>query len=474
MTNAESKFLRRILPHYFRHCSRNPNTLITKFLGMYRVKLYHLRRNVKFVIMNSVYHTDKVLHSFYDLKGSVSGRDAKPHHDVKKDNDLRRVLPQGALALSPELRSRVRQQIVADCNFMRKMKIMDYSMLVGIHNIPPKTKGKTQRSPSKRGFRFSGDHHESFKIHALALAKENRSSARSHDDSRKSESLLSGLVEKQLSAPEMRDVKRDSAKKMIAEFIEDDSGEIEKQFSLLYEYGVDDDDDNSYLEGSDKYVAPRPPTQGNNSNLSEIESMELKKIETIEQVYWPFHEFFDIYGCRLMAPRKYRPRGESEGNQGDEAAPNFTLSPFVPPLSDRKDGGLEMDVVGLDLPVTMKAAQNTEQLCDGRIFFMGIIDILQQYNIRKRVEARYRRAQGSGWHDASCVHPNLYAERFIHFFDEYSQRVVDGGPVLAEGEEGIIFEAMDQARVSSDEKIETNIEEQAMGDSEASIEVQFK
>ena len=51
MTNSESKFLRRIMPHYFRHCAMNPNTLVTKFLGMYRVKLYHLRRNVKFVVM---------------------------------------------------------------------------------------------------------------------------------------------------------------------------------------------------------------------------------------------------------------------------------------------------------------------------------------------------------------------------------------------------------------------------------------
>jgi 1-phosphatidylinositol-4-phosphate 5-kinase len=31
-----------VLPHYYRHCTQNPNTLITKFLGMYRVKLYHL------------------------------------------------------------------------------------------------------------------------------------------------------------------------------------------------------------------------------------------------------------------------------------------------------------------------------------------------------------------------------------------------------------------------------------------------
>jgi len=84
MTGEESKFLRRILPHYFRHCVANPNTLLPRFFGMYRVKMYHIKRNTKFVIMNSVYDTNKYLDTFYDLKGSVTGRDAKPSDDVKK------------------------------------------------------------------------------------------------------------------------------------------------------------------------------------------------------------------------------------------------------------------------------------------------------------------------------------------------------------------------------------------------------
>lgn len=51
---------------------------------------------------------------------------------------------------------------------------------------------------------------------------------------------------------------------------------------------------------------------------------------------------------------------------------------------------------------------------------MGVIDVLQQFNIRKRIEAKLRRLQGSGWADASCVHPSLYADRFMSFFDQYT------------------------------------------------------
>jgi hypothetical protein len=80
-----------------------------------------------------------------------------------------------------------------------------------------------------------------------------------------------------------------------------------------------------------------------------------------------------------------------------------------------------MDTTGFDMPMKV-TVHGQEQLCEGKIFYMGIIDILQQYNVRKRFEARYRRLQSIGWQDASCVSPKIYADRFVRFFDEYSQR----------------------------------------------------
>jgi len=73
-TPEENAFLRRILPHYYRYCAENPNTLICKFFGMHRVKMYHLRRKIYFVIMSSVFDTYEKIHSIYDLKGSTKGR----------------------------------------------------------------------------------------------------------------------------------------------------------------------------------------------------------------------------------------------------------------------------------------------------------------------------------------------------------------------------------------------------------------
>eukprot|EP00953_Heterococcus_sp_UTEX-ZZ885_P041293 21076-Heterococcus_DN1.PRE.2 len=45
MKKAETKFLRRILPHYYEHIRRHPDTFLVRFLGMYRVKVTRLPLN---------------------------------------------------------------------------------------------------------------------------------------------------------------------------------------------------------------------------------------------------------------------------------------------------------------------------------------------------------------------------------------------------------------------------------------------
>lgn len=373
MTNAESRFLRRILPDYFRHCCENPNTMITRFFGMYRVKLYHLRRNVKFVIMNSVYYTDKPLQSFYDLKGSVIGREAKPGQAVKKDNDLRRVLPEEALALAPGARDQVRKQLIADTQFLEKMGIMDYSMLVGVHfRTPGESPGNVAASGKKA----------SASARNMALSKRNLAEE--------------ALDEGKLSSRQLN----------------------EEIGNLQFEDGLDDDD-SSYLKGSEK--------RSSEVSTRVDEETEQKKQATIEKLYWPFHQLYDIHGHRRVQPVKSA-SGEESSDHRHESLQGYNIPAFEPPLSDRKDGGFEWDTTGLTIPFRYRAPDGSaERICDGKIFYMGIIDVLQEYNSRKYVEAQYRLMQSSGKTEASCVDPMTYGERFVQFFDEYTTRPAEPG-----------------------------------------------
>ena len=99
-----------------------------------------------------------------------------------------------------------------------------------------------------------------------------------------------------------------------------------------------------------------------------------------------------------------------------------------------------MDLTGKNLPLKVKIANETLK-CDGKIYYMGIIDILQQFNVRKRFEARLRKIQG-GEKVASCVHPEIYAERFVSFFDEYTRAKMKDktDEAGADGVEEVLFE----------------------------------
>jgi len=475
MTNAESKFLRRILPHYFRHCAQNPNTLITRFLGMYRVKLYHLRRNVKFIIMNSVFDTDKAIKAFYDLKGSTLGRDAKPHQDVKKDNDFLRNKPDSVIQMYPKVRERVREQLVADCVFFKKMKIMDYSMLVGIHPVPLQSERNRNSSATQSGMYGPAG------FHSRRTTTPSASQSESVDKvtHRGKAGATPPRRNMATSNPARSHASPNGVPSSAASYNSDAVVVGTDSVASLptVDYIFEDDDDNSYLEGSNRYIASSTatgsasrrnfPEETDSTNYyvakepigvarfgetireateripgahhighflphfnpeegslsSKVDDVEMKKTLTAKQMFWPFHRFYDINGRRRMIPARC-PQCEEiactcDGNGG--ALQRWRVPPFVQPLSDRKDGGFMMDTTGFKKPLRMLGTNGPMIKCENKIFYMGVIDILQQYNIRKRLEARIRRFQGAGWKDASCVHPNLYADRFIEFFDEYTQ-----------------------------------------------------
>jgi 1-phosphatidylinositol-4-phosphate 5-kinase len=140
-TAEESKFLRRILLHYFKHCAQNPGTYLPRFYGMHRLKMKHLgNRKVHFVVMHSVFDSgDLPIHTMFDLKGSTIGRAAKPEEKARgpgkvvlKDLDL---MEDGVkLSLGPRRRAAFLEQLRLDAAWLAAQQIMDYSLLLGIRD----------------------------------------------------------------------------------------------------------------------------------------------------------------------------------------------------------------------------------------------------------------------------------------------------------------------------------------------------
>jgi hypothetical protein len=369
--------------------------------------------------MNSVYYTDKSLQTFYDLKGSEIGRAAKPGQDVLKDNDLREKLPEEAFNFKTDVQQRLRNQVASDCYFLQRMQIMDYSMLIGIHHIPAtQHNNDLRKSTGDLGFRIKerqSSHRGSSGSDPMKVA-----AARVHEED-KNGSLTNGNTEEQKRESLMNnlDDQGDSTRKLISDIRESTFTGKNFEFAGLFE----EEDDCSFLEGSEDHNKYEKEKQAHKFSKAVYDDIEKKKEQTVEQIYWPFHRFFDINGYRRMKPKPCYKCGTSpcscEGDQRMVQA--WRIPDFVPPLSDRKDGGVMMDMTGLPTPMTWKGPQGEIEY-EGKIIFMGIIDILQQYNARKRVETTYRRVESRQGLEPSCVSPHDYAERFIDFFDEYSGR----------------------------------------------------
>ncbi len=136
--HAEHKFLRSILKRYHAHVRENPHTLLSRFYGLHRVKLPHGRK-IHFVIMNNLFPAHKDIHESYDLKGSTVGR-IYPEERARENpravlKDVNWIDRGKELELGPEKRALLTEQLRRDAEFLKDLQVMDYSLLVGIHNM---------------------------------------------------------------------------------------------------------------------------------------------------------------------------------------------------------------------------------------------------------------------------------------------------------------------------------------------------
>ncbi|KAL3692748.1 hypothetical protein R1sor_006399 [Riccia sorocarpa] len=146
MRKAEVKVLLAMLPAYHEHVRSYENTLITKFFGLHRVKPYGGQK-VRFIVMGNMFCTELRIHRRFDLKGSSQGRSADKveidENTTLKDLDLDFVF-----RLDPSWREAVFKQVEVDCKFLESQRIMDYSLLLGLHFRAPQYPPAISPSPS--------------------------------------------------------------------------------------------------------------------------------------------------------------------------------------------------------------------------------------------------------------------------------------------------------------------------------------
>lgn len=130
---------------YYMNLNQNPRTLLPKFFGLYCLQTSNAK-NIRLVVMNNLLPSSVRMHLKYDLKGSTFKRKASKAERAKKsptykDLDFMEQHPNG-IFLEAETYSALIKTIQRDCTVLESFKIMDYSLLLGVHNLDVALKEK--------------------------------------------------------------------------------------------------------------------------------------------------------------------------------------------------------------------------------------------------------------------------------------------------------------------------------------------
>lgn len=150
--HSEHKQLRKILKDYYNHVKANPNTLISQFYGLHRVKL-PFGRKIHFIVMNNLFPPHRDIHRTFDLKGSSIGRELPvPLPTTEEEEaalaqgenlqnaamvfkDINWIKAKQTINLGPTKRDQFLKQLQVDVELLKRLNIMDYSLLIGIHDL---------------------------------------------------------------------------------------------------------------------------------------------------------------------------------------------------------------------------------------------------------------------------------------------------------------------------------------------------
>ncbi|KAI1900061.1 hypothetical protein AGOR_G00046140 [Albula goreensis] len=134
--HKEAEFLQKLLPGYYMNLNQNPRTLLPKFYGLYCVQSGGM--NIRLVVMNNVLPRSLKMHYKYDLKGSTYKRRASRKEREKscptyKDLDFQDM--HEGLYFDTETYNALMKTLQRDCRVLESFKIMDYSLLLGVHKV---------------------------------------------------------------------------------------------------------------------------------------------------------------------------------------------------------------------------------------------------------------------------------------------------------------------------------------------------
>ncbi|XP_041745136.1 phosphatidylinositol 5-phosphate 4-kinase type-2 gamma-like [Coregonus clupeaformis] len=137
ISSEEVEDMHNILSEYHQYIvTCHGSTLLPQFLAMYRVTVES--EDTYLIVMRNMFSHRLNVHRKYDLKGSLVSREASLKEKEKelptyKDVDFRNNMQK--VYVSEEEKERIMDKLNRDVEFLVRLRIMDYSLLLGIHDV---------------------------------------------------------------------------------------------------------------------------------------------------------------------------------------------------------------------------------------------------------------------------------------------------------------------------------------------------
>ncbi|KTB19051.1 putative phosphatidylinositol 4-phosphate 5-kinase MSS4 [Nakaseomyces glabratus] len=147
--HSEHIHLRKHIQEYYNHVKTNPDTLICQFYGLHRVKMpisfqnKIKHRRIYFLVMNNLLPPHLDMHVTFDLKGSTWGRRTNVDEKRMEEDpmyrpvlkDLNWLEANQKIMFGPLKSKKFLVQLKKDVELLAKLNTMDYSLLLGIHDM---------------------------------------------------------------------------------------------------------------------------------------------------------------------------------------------------------------------------------------------------------------------------------------------------------------------------------------------------
>jgi len=145
ITNEEKETMDKILLNYYNYMKSFNTTLITKIYGIYTVVIKNAS-SVNVILMQNLFGCSPIhIQRMFDLKGSSVQRKTKNVQKWKKDQVLKDMDYQWLTQVEPKLINfsnediqEIKKNMENDVNFLRRLSLMDYSLLFIIVDYPNK------------------------------------------------------------------------------------------------------------------------------------------------------------------------------------------------------------------------------------------------------------------------------------------------------------------------------------------------